>query len=132
MGFNPAIHQGIVLDVIMGKYEEMSDAGFDLPHSGWGTMIFNGWVGADKLNADGTIPINVYFDVWENKGAVIEDPADPRDGYTLIGKSAIMIAGADVTHPGAVLSTETAAQSIDFFYDVYGIPSGAKYIAPNK
>ena len=132
MGFNPAIHQGIVLDVIMGKYEEMSDAGFDLPHSGWGTMIFNGWVGADKLNADGTIPINVYYDVWENKGAVIEDPADPRDGYTLLGKSAIKIEGADVTHPGAVFSTETAAQAIDFFYDVYGIPSGAKYIAPNK
>jgi len=132
MGFNPACHKDLVIDVIFGKYEEMSDAGFDLPHSGWGTMIFNGWVGADKLNADGTIPINTYYDTWNNKGSIIQDPKDPRDGYTLYGKSAIKIEGADVTHPGAVFSKQVAGQAIEFFYDVYGIPSGAKYIAPNR
>ncbi len=54
--------------------------------------------------------------------------ADPAPGQALNVEKAVSICNPGYTHPAAVFSLEGTRLSIDFFYDVFGTPNGAKYI----
>lgn len=84
---------------------------------------------------DATLPVPA-------NNPVIKLPASPVEAgtyYTAEGKANItaqtpsttpfrVIYTPDVTHPQAHLSVKAAANQIDFFYGVFGIPAGAEYI----
>ncbi|MCF0261951.1 MAG: prolyl oligopeptidase family serine peptidase [Sphaerochaetaceae bacterium] len=126
MSFNPSLDKsGLLLDVQFGKYEEMGGWGFDLENNSMAKMIFNAFSGGNSVVGDAKLPINEYY----NETGKI---ATPEPGQQLSTNHGVIMRDPKVTHPGAVISTEVAAYSIDFFYACFGTPSGAKYIPSSR
>lgn len=111
---NGAVMNGLLMDVIAGKNEEMGDM------TAWVRMAFTGL--AHPLGQDEAVPLGE----WHNAQGKIEAPAA---GEKLSTDSAVIIHEAGVTHPGAVISVEVTSLTIDFFYAAFGVPTGAKYLA---
>ena len=121
MNFNATLDKShFLIDVQIGKYEELSDWGFDLNKSPLPKMIFNGFSG-NALGATDTIPENVYY----ADGIAV---ATPEPGKKLSVDHGIIMRAPKVTHPGAVFSCEVESNTIDFFYASFGTPQGSKYI----
>lgn len=108
------INNGLLLDVIAGKNEEMGDM------SPWLKVAFNGF--AHPLGADEGVP----YGEWHNADGKVETP---KAGEKLSTDSAVIFHIANVTHPGAVISVEVTKLTIDFFYAAFGVPTGAKFVA---
>ncbi|MCH5152638.1 MAG: alpha/beta hydrolase [Clostridiales bacterium] len=108
------VSEGLLIDVIAGKNEEMGDM------SSWLRVAFTGF--AHDLAPEEGVP----FGEWHNAEGKVETP---EFGQKIGTDSAIIIHEANVTHPGAVMSVEVTSMTIEFFYAAFGVPTGAKLLA---
>lgn len=107
------ISEGLLIDVIAGKNEEMGDM------SSWIKSAFEGF--AHPLGENEEMPLGEWHDVNGKVEA-------PKAGEKLSTDSAIIMHMPAVTHPGAVISCEVTALTVDFFYAAFGVPAGATYL----
>lgn len=115
----------LILGVAAGKYDELDTHFFNSSEfltSGIAKMLVKSYYPGFTGDA-------VEEGQWYSANGPV---ADPKNGETLGVTSAVAIWNPAVTHVGGMWTKVAAELTCEFFYDVYGVPTGSRYIAGGK